>query len=95
MSNRAKSAGILAGFVFFTAYSENSGLQARTRAEPRAQPAAGIFDRAPWEGAERGQTRENGQTAQKNETNKTPKTDSKAERQHLVCQPYDKGPGLG
>ena len=72
MSNRAKSAGILAGFVFFAADIDfprlPGGLVTLKEAEPRGQRAAGIFAHAPREGAERGAKRRKQPKRPKNET---------------------------
>ena len=84
MSNRAKSAGILAGFGFFATHSDFPRLVTLKEAEPRGQRAAGIFAHAPREGPKEGQNGENSQNGKKNETNKT---DSKADRQHLIATP--------
>ena len=84
MSNRAKSAGILAGFGFFAAYSDFPGVVTLKEAEPRGQRAAGIFAHAPREGPKEGRNGENSQNGQKTRRNKT---DSKSDRQHLITTP--------
>ena len=88
MSNRAKSAGILAGFGFFAADIDFPRLVTLKEPEPRGQRAAGIFDRAPREGAGRGRKRRNRRKNEKPPTNKKALKATLAERQHFGCQPY-------
>ena len=88
MSNRAKSAGILAGFGFFAADIDFPRLVALKEAEPRGQRAAGIFAHAPREGPKEGRNGENSQNGQKTRRNKKAEKATLAERQHFGCQPY-------
>ena len=87
MSNRAKSAGILAGFGFFATHSDFPRLVTLKEPEPRGQRAAGIFVRAPREGAGRGRKRQNRRKNEKPPTNKKALKATLAERQHFGCQP--------
>ena len=83
MSNRAKSAGILAGFGFFAADIDFPRLVTLKEAEPRGQRAAGIFDRAPGEGAERGAKRR-----------KQPKRPKKTDKENQRKRTQNRAPTL-